>query len=297
MKLDSFIHFTKVDLMPGVPLYVYAIKGKDYSILIDTGIKAMKAPVLDLCNEVKPVKNVLITHAHADHIGCNKSVKEMTGAQFFAAGALPWIEDLELHYREFCIPGEHLPDTPQQRDEIMGLMDGAVHVDTAISEGITFRPSPEIELTTLALPGHKLEEVGFLEKNSHTLFMGDVLLAIAAPFFHGFQTARGFRNTLNRIEDFIEDGSIKRILAAHHPPLEKEQAKEAIRNSIHFLNEVEEAVISSANNVEFHVLWKDVCQKLNRQLEFRGYAMLEVQVEELMEDKKLGKENRKIFRV
>lgn len=297
MKLDSFIHYTKVDLMPGVPLFVYAIKGEDYSILIDTGIKAMKDQVLDLCKEAGPIKNVLITHAHADHIGCNKTVKEMTGAQFFAAGALPWIEDLEVHYQEFCIPSKHLPDSPQQREEIMGLMDGAVHVDAVISEGITFRPSPGIELTVLELPGHKLEEVGFLEKNSGTLFMGDVLLAIAAPFFHGFQTARGFRSTLNRISVTLEEGTIKRILAAHHPPLEKKEAVEAIQNSMHFLNEVEEATIAAANNVEFHLLWKDVCKKLNRQLEFRGYAMLQVQVEELIEDKKLGKENGKIFRL
>lgn len=297
MKLDSFIYYTKVDLMPGVPLNVYAVKGKDYSILIDTGIKAMKEQILDLCKEAGPVKNVLITHAHADHIGCNKAVKETTGAQFIAAGALPWIEDLEVHYQEFCIPNEHLPDNKQQREEIMGLMDGAVHVDAVIREGVVFRPSPEIELTTLEFPGHKLEEVGFLEKNSGTLFMGDVLLAIAAPFFHGFQTARGFRNTLNKIESMLENGKIKRILAAHHPPLEKEEAIKAINNSMHFLNEVEEAVISAANNVEFHILWKDVCKKLNRQLEFRGYSMLEVQVQELIEDKKLAKENGKIFRL
>jgi glyoxylase-like metal-dependent hydrolase (beta-lactamase superfamily II) len=297
MKLDSFIHYMKVDLMPGVPLYVYAIKGHDYSILIDTGIKAMKTKVIELCKEAGPVKIVLITHAHADHIGCNKTVKEMTGAHFFAAGALTWIEDLEKHYLEFCIPNEHLLDSPQQREEIMGLMDGAIHVDAVLSEGIIFRPSQEIELTTLAFPAHKLEEIGFLEKKSGTLFMGDVLLAVAAPFFHGFQTARGFRNTLNKIETMIEEGSINRILSAHHPPLEKEDAEKEIRNTMHFLNEIEEATISAANNVEFHVLWKDVCNKLNRQQEFRGYAMLEVQVQELIEDKKLGKENGKIFRI
>ena len=297
MKLDGYIYFTKVDLMPGVPLYVYAVKGKNYSILIDTGIKDMKDQIIDLCKETGNVRNVLITHAHADHIGCNKAVKEYTNAQFFAAGALPWIEDLEIHYREFCIPNEHLPDSAQQREEIMGLMDGAVHIDSVIAEGTKFRPSDDIELTTVELPGHKLEEVGFLDEKTGTLFMGDVLLAVAAPFFHGFQTARGFRNTLNRIEEMINSGKINRILTAHHPPLGKVEAIKSLNDARHFLNEVEEAVISSADGVEFHELWKSVCKKLNRQLEFRGYAMLEVQVQELIEEKKLYKENGKIFKL
>lgn len=297
MKLDSNIHYTKIDLMPGVPLYVYAVKGEHYSLLIDTGIKEMKNQIIELCKEVGNVKNVLITHAHADHIGCNKSVKEFTNAQFFAAGALPWIEDLEIHYKEFCIPNQFLPDSPKQRDEILGLMDGAVHVDSVISEGVKFRTSDNSELTTLELPGHKLEEVGFIDENNGTLFMGDVLLAIAAPFFHGFQTARGFRNTLNRIENMIDSGKIKRILAAHHPPLEDDAAVKSINDARHFLNEVETATIDAADGVEFHELWKSVCNKLKRELEFRGYAMLEVQVQELIEDKKLYKDNNKIFRL
>ena len=51
MKLDSFIHFTKIDLMPGVPLYVCSLEGKYYSILIDTGINQMREQILELCKE------------------------------------------------------------------------------------------------------------------------------------------------------------------------------------------------------------------------------------------------------
>jgi len=296
MKLDSYIHYTMVDLMPGVPLYVYAIKGEYYSILIDTGIFQMKDKITELCNDTAQIKNVLITHAHADHIGCNSTVKKLTGAQFFASGAVGWIEDLEKHYLEFCIPSEHLPDSPQQRAEILGLMDGPVHVDTIINEGTTFRPGNDIELMTIALPGHKLEEVAFLEKNSSTLFMGDVLLALAAPFFHGFQTARGFRNSLDRIEKMVEDDKIKRILPAHHPPLDQKASLKCIKDTRHFLDEVEEIVVAEANGVEFPLLWKNVCLKSDRQLEFRGFAMLEVQVQELVEEGKLFIENNRIFR-
>ncbi len=295
MNLDSFIHYTNVDLMPGVPLNVYAIKGEYFSVLIDTGINQMRNQILELCKETGQIKNILITHAHADHIGCNKAVKEYTNAQFCAAGAIDWIENLDIHYKEFCIPSDDLPDSPEQHAEIMGLMDGPVHVDVVLKEGTLFRPGKNIELITLAFPGHKFEEVGFLEINSGTLFMGDVLLALAAPFFHGFQTAKGFRNTLNRIVKMLESGEVKRILPAHHPPLEKNDALYIIKKTFSFLDDVENAVMKEANGVSFSELWKDVCNKLNKQLEFRGYAMLQVQVDELISEGKLYKDDNKIF--
>ncbi len=297
MQLDKNIFYTTLELMPNVPLNVYALRGKEYSILIDTGIKSMRNQILSLCNETGNIRNVLITHVHADHIGCNVAVKELTHAQFYSAGAVPWIENLETHYLEFCIPSEHLPDSKEQRDEILGLMDGPVNVDAIITEGTIFRPDKEIELETIALPGHKLEEVGFLNNVTGDLFTGDILLALAAPFFHGFQTARGFSNSLMKMRRLIDKGKVTRVLAAHHYPLDKQNALNAIANTEIFLESFKETVIGEAKGNEFHELWKDVCKRLNKQLEFRGYAMLQVQVKELVEDGLLYLENGNIFRI
>jgi hypothetical protein len=46
----------------------------------------------------------------------------------------------------------------------------------------------------------------------------------------------------------------------------------------------------------FPELWRNVCSRMNKQLEFRGFAMLEVQVKELIEDGILYKENGRIER-
>jgi len=296
MKLDNNIFFTTLDLMPDVPLNIYALQGTEYSILIDTGIKSMRDQVLGLCKETGNIQKVLITHVHADHIGCNVAVKQETNAQFFVGGAKHWVEDMEAHYQEFCIPSEHLPDSKEQQEEILGLMDGAIKVDTIITDGTTFFPGNGIELETICLPGHKLEEIGFLNHSTGDFFTGDILLALAAPFFHGFQTARGFRKSLNKIKQMIVDGKIKRILAAHHHPLNTERAFEIIKLTENFLDEVQNAVIKQAEGVDFPTLWKNVCHSMNKQLEFRGYAMLEVQVNELVEDNILYKEREKIFR-
>lgn len=297
MKLDGPISYAKTELMPGVPLYVYGVSGSEFGVVIDTGVAAMREQLLELCREVGDVRYVLLTHAHADHIGCNRAVRDATGARFAAAGALPWIEDMATHYREFCLVGDDLPDSPEQREEIMGLMDGPVHVDFVIGEGTRIRPDPGTELLTVALPGHKLEEVGFLMPATGDLIMGDLLLALAAPFFHGFQTARGFRSSLSRVEGMLADGTVKRILPAHHPPLLPEEASTAIEETRKFLDGVQEATVEAANGVTFPDLWREVCTGLGKQLEFRGYAMLRCQVDELVAEGVLTEEAGRIARV
>lgn len=308
MRLDGKVFTTRVTLMPGVPLCVYGIAGGAYGVIVDTGVAAMREAMLELCREVGDVGFVLLTHAHADHIGCNRAVRDATGARFAAAGALPWIEDLEAHYREFCLvaPGSaegtgDLPDSPEQKGEILGLMDGAVHVDTVVTDGTRFRLDDETELVTVALPGHKLEEVAFWNPASGDLFMGDVFLALAAPFFHGFQTARGFRASIDRVERTLRDGAVTRVLPAHHEPLDADGAMREVERTRAFLREVEDATLEvaaagRADGVTFSQLWRGVCGALGRQLEFRGYAMLGVQVDELVQQGALRREGGRIGR-
>ena len=62
--------------MPGVPLNVYALRGDDYAVIIDTGIAEMRDQILELGREAGGVRYALITHAHADHIGCNAAVRD-----------------------------------------------------------------------------------------------------------------------------------------------------------------------------------------------------------------------------
>lgn len=294
MKSGGNIHHTHTELMPGVELYVYAVTGQRYSVLIDTGIASMKGSILELCLEVNTPKFVLLTHAHADHIGCNAAIFEATGAQFAAAGALPWLEDYSVHYREFCRT-DALPDSAEQRAEILGLLDAPISVDLVLAEHTRFRLGDDTELLTLAFPGHKLEEIGFLELHSSTLILGDVLLALAAPFFHGFQTAVGFQQSLTRLEALIETGRVTRVLSSHHHPLHAEAALGAVAATRTFLDDVEAATLEAATGVPFETLWRTVSAALGKEPEFRGYAMLEVQLRELQAAGRVRQEGNRLF--
>ena len=270
--------------MPGVPLNVHAVCGEHSSILIDTGIAAMRQQVLELCAEAQrraPLRFVLLTHIHADHIGCNRAVWEATAVPFAAAGAVPWAEDPERHYREFCRT-DVLPDSPEQREDILSLMDGPVPIALRLVEGNRFFLGGGVELETIAFPGHKREEVGFLERSSGTLILGDVLLALAAPFFHGFETAHGFAASLTKLEGLLASGRVQEVRAAHHPPMSPAQAWLAAQQTRQALEQIRDATLEAAESIPFATLWRRVSQRLGKQAEFRGYATLQVQVEELV---------------
>ena len=276
----SPIRMTSMNLMPGVELNVFAVQGSTSSVLIDTGIAAMREQVLGLCEKVGGPKWVLLTHVHADHIGCNRAVKAATNARFAVGGCVPWVENLEMHYEEFCLT-KTLGDPSGQREEIMGLMDAAVSVDRVFQDGDRFDLGG-IELEVIALPGHKLEEVGFLEPDSKSLVLGDVLLALAAPFFHGFQTATGFHASLDKLEQMLQANQVEHVYSAHHPTMDTASATSSITQTRAFLNDVHAATLEAAKGVSFQEVWRNVSAKLGKTPEFRGYAMLQVQVQEML---------------
>ena len=284
-----------IELMPGVPLNVHAVRGARTSALIDTGIASMRSEVLALCREAGQVQTVLLTHAHADHIGNNRAVRDATRASFAAGGGLPWIEDLERHYREFVRQGT-LPEPPGQRADILGLMDAAVEVDWLLSEGACLRLGGGVTLEALAFPGHKLEELGFLEAGSGTLILGDVLLARAAPFFHGFESLRALRASLSRLDGLLAAGRVRRVLSAHHPPLDGTGALREAAATRAALDQIEEATLAEADGRDFASLWRGVSARCGKDAEFRGYAMLEALVGELTEDGVLSVQDGHIFR-
>lgn len=269
--------------MPDVPLNVYAVEGSGFSVLIDTGIAPMKNEILGLCEAAGNIRYVLITHAHADHIGCNQAVRDKTGAKFLAGGALPWIENYETHIREFCLPEATGEYTPGQAEDVRSIMDEPVTVDITIQDGDLIRPGDETEIQTISLPDHKLEEIAFLENTTRTLFMGDLFLALKAPFFHGFQTSTGFRSSLAKIQLMIEVGQIESVYPAHFAPMNADEALKAVKNTSGFLDAVENHTLEAAKGGTMPEIWQEVCRKMNKELEFRGYAMIEVQLMELLQ--------------
>lgn len=283
MKPPPHISVRTVQLMPGVPLNVWAVRGDDFSVLIDTGVKEMTDSILKMCAELGNVGFVLMTHAHVDHMGASGAVRRATDARFVAGGAEEWFTDLDFHYREFCLP-DTLGDPPGQRNEILGMVDGPTRIDMLAVEGTTLRLDERTELEVLHLPGHKLEELGLLDRSRRELFVADVLLALASPFFHGYQSARAFRTSLHRIEVLLQEGAVEKVYASHHPPMDAPRALEAVAQTRGLLDAVRAEVLALAQGITQQQLWLEVSERLDREPEFRGYAMIRAKVRELEEE-------------
>lgn len=104
------------------------------------------------------VKWIVITHAHADHIGGANRLRSVTGAPVY------------MH------PADHqlLPHLALQA-AWLGMRDpGAVDIDTALAEGDTLGPAGA-SLTVLHTPGHTLGSVSLLCSEERKLLAGDTL--------------------------------------------------------------------------------------------------------------------------
>jgi len=70
---------------------------------------------------------------------------------------------------------------------------------------------------------------------------------------------------------------------AHFHAMSSEKALDHIVNTQKFLFEVENRTIEAAKGVSMQEVWKSVCSAMDKELEFRGYSMIQTQLEELLE--------------
>lgn len=78
MKVSKFKNVYQITLFPKVfPINCFAIEKNDHLIVIDMCMKKFVKKVQSIANNTdKPVKYLLLTHAHADHTGAVNHFKE-----------------------------------------------------------------------------------------------------------------------------------------------------------------------------------------------------------------------------
>ncbi len=169
----------KTMLSDVIPLHVYLVRGANYAVWIDSGVKAMFPQLVEVMGRAgvanADLRFVLHTHSHHDHIGCNAQLHARTGCLVAApANYAAWHADFEQHYQEFARPFPHLiPDTPDLRDEVLSILDAPHPLDLIIDEGVRFNLGGGVTLTAHSLPGHMLAEFGWFEESTRTLILGD----------------------------------------------------------------------------------------------------------------------------
>jgi len=143
--------------------------------LIDTGISTRYIRKIRRNN---PIKNVLLSHWHEDHISGNRVLKDV---EFYAhIKDKPVIENIEKMFEYYGLEGESIKEMFQQLIEVNGIQDTKVNL--LISDGKVFNIENELELEVLHTPGHTAGHCSFIEKKSKIAFFSDIDLT-SFPFY------------------------------------------------------------------------------------------------------------------
>lgn len=292
MKINEKIFAAKMMLSDTIPLHTYLVKGRDFSVLIDSGISSMFNDIVNAVEESQSTQVRLLfnTHPHADHIGCNKNLKEKYNL-FVAApvGAERWIEDMEYHYEQFCLPfPEILPHSEETKRDILGLMDGGSKVDLSVPEGMTISLDSETKITTFSFAGHMRFEIGFIEHSTNTLILGDAITVYEGDLFPGHFSPRQYKATLKKLAELNRKHRFTQVLTAHFEPTDAEGLNYLLHKIHYFIDDVDrnihQILAEASEPLSLEPIWRSVCERMGRIYEFRGLAMVHAHLTEAVED-------------
>ncbi len=197
--MDPIIHPIKLDFQvtPTVQRYVwlYLIEGQEGCYLIDAGVAGaetvVEARLHTLGRDLADLKGIFLTHAHPDHMGGAAALREKSGCTVYAsAGEQPWIEDVDLQFRERPIPNFYT------------LAGHSVPVDQILTHGDRVSLEPGLILEVVGTPGHSADELSYRLPKARCIFTGDAIPVLGdIPIWVHREDAR---QSLLRLRDLPE---------------------------------------------------------------------------------------------
>jgi hydroxyacylglutathione hydrolase len=305
-EFNGPIYEASIPLTPDAPLNVYLVKGTEYAVWIDSGIKSMfplfvetmaRAGVAD-----SDLRFILHTHSHHDHIGANAQLKDKTGcliaAHPYYAG---WHADFETHYQEFARPFPHLmPDTPALRAEVLDILDEARPLDLYVDEGVQFNLGGGVSLRAYSLPGHLLAELGWWEASTRTLILGDAVTMLEGGLFHSHLSVPAYRSTVDKVGRLLDELQPEWVLFAHFPPMQPPEVRELLKKAHAYIDMVETTIMrvaASQPTVTLEQLWTETCARHERRQEFRSLNMVDAHVKDLIAREFLREVGKEVYEI
>lgn len=227
-------------------VYVYLIATKNGCMLIDSGVygseKMIEKAITDSGHQPEEVKAVFLTHAHPDHIGTAYYFREKYGAKIYAGeGERPWIEDIDLQFRERPIPNFYK------------LAGKSTAIDCVVKEKDQISFCDDILIQVIGTPGHSVDEISYRIGNA--VFIGDTVPVRGdIPILVNLEKSKKSLETLENLNN------VQAFYPAWDQTYSTEIMREKIKDARDLLEELEKTVHDMDDGRKLSELTGKVCE-------------------------------------
>ena len=213
---------------------VYLLEQQDGLLLIDCGVKTdeslevLSQALATLGRTFKDIRQIVVTHMHADHVGAAAELRRRSGAPVLMerteakliAPREPGEEffgKAERYLREHGVPEELIDKLREMSRKASGASERLV-ADGYLDDGDEL-PCRGGTLETLVTPGHSPGLLSFRCREQRSLFSSDVILNGITPNIgvHPFYDDNPLRDYLNSL-DRLHELDIDLVLPSHGDP-------------------------------------------------------------------------------
>ena len=153
-------HIWRLRLWVGIPIQVWIVTGKDGVTLVDAGLSGMAKTIFAFIDRLNagPLKRILLTHGHSDHVGAIPRILQKTSVPVLA-------HSIEIPYMEGDLP------YPRRKKAAASIAPG---VAQALPEDENGQLEVLDGLRPILAPGHSPGHVVYYHEEDGVLLAGDL---------------------------------------------------------------------------------------------------------------------------
>ncbi|MDN4524054.1 MBL fold metallo-hydrolase [Fictibacillus fluitans] len=162
MKVTKEKTIHQITFFPALfPVNCFLVEEEDSLTLVDTALASSAEDIIRVIKELgKPLHNILLTHAHGDHVGSLDALK----AEFPGVSVAISKRDARL------LAGDRTMDAGEPSSPIRGSLPKGLKTkaDVLLNDGDRIG-----SLSAISVPGHTPGSMAFLDQRNHILIAGD----------------------------------------------------------------------------------------------------------------------------